>query len=404
MSSTELLDTVPVRHTWRDRTFSPVNAGSIRGSIINLVATALGCGLITVSSCFATMGLLLCIFSMFLCALMSCISACVLMSAMTETSAKSYSDLLVKVIGVKWGVIFDFIIVSYCTGIIVAYFFACAEFTIPIVHHYGLPTICEYPPLIVFILILCLILPTSMEKLNAIMSMYSLVPIVFMVIGVAIYVPIVRTEAASKTFQWIDFNWNFFKANSVILFAFNQHTNVSLVAEELQNPTDTRIFKINSRAHLIEFLAYMSVGLLGYFTFYANTEVNILNNYSSDSLFWNFNRLFLMLSLAVSIPINGITMVRSMQLFVRGVIDLKYKNPLNTPNTTHEIEDEPQNIRELRAFTDKKAFRVTVVICSFSIAQLVSFFTTDLGTVIGVVSSLLATTIMVTFPGYLNRH
>jgi len=302
-------------NSWRERTFRRMEPGSIRGSIFNLVATALGAGIITIGYGLARMGLLVGIVGLAICAAVSTMTTAMLVSYIKETQATCYSELMRKTFGLPLAIFTDVVLFFYATGAVVGYYLILTQFMSPVLTEL-FPFMGEWEKprvraLIVVISGIAMLPLSCYEKLSSLatVSMISIVPLLFLPVILLVYLPTMVGDRTPEEWGQITlcrFSWDFFKANTIFFYAYNQHVNVCSVAEEMANPTDPRILKVAIRAGAVEYLVYLSAGVLGFLSFLDNTEDNVLKNFPSGEAGLTFVRIALSVGIILSIPINTI--------------------------------------------------------------------------------------------------
>ena len=97
------------------RAFSPMERGSVRGSIFALASTAIGAGILSLPYVLATCGLLLGIFLVGLGAVLALVSLNLLIECAHVTGIKNYAQLARELFGPKAGLFLNyvFVVVSF---------------------------------------------------------------------------------------------------------------------------------------------------------------------------------------------------------------------------------------------------------------------------------------------------
>lgn len=103
--------------------------------------------------------------------------------------------------------------------------------------------------------------------------------------------------------NWFTLDFNFFKAFSILVFAYHCHLNAVPVASELQKRANGPIARISGGvvAPLIVFYAAIAAG--GYLSFFGQTHENILTNYSLSPAV-TICRVMLCFSIILAIPLH----------------------------------------------------------------------------------------------------
>jgi len=114
--------------------------------------------------------------------------------------------------------------------------------------------------------------------------------------------------------EWVDVNLHFFEALSLCSFAFNCHLNAVPVAVDIACTDENReriITRVSALANIIPMLFYAVIGLTGYLSFLALTPQDILLGYASNEPFVVVARVLLTCSMLVVIPVNSVPTIRS---------------------------------------------------------------------------------------------
>jgi len=94
------------KQNWLERTFSPMTPGSLRGSIITLMSTALVSGILSLPYVVAETGLVIGSLFIVLGALNALMSMYLLMKACFKTGINKYSELVKHCFGPGWSLFF----------------------------------------------------------------------------------------------------------------------------------------------------------------------------------------------------------------------------------------------------------------------------------------------------------
>ena len=110
-----------VKRTFCERYFSPLEAGSLRSSIFNLVAFSLGVGSQSLPDQFTKMSLLMGLIMIFVCAVSCFYSLKILNYSCEKAGLYDYSKLVKSVIGPKASLMLNIVIMLYISGSVIAY-------------------------------------------------------------------------------------------------------------------------------------------------------------------------------------------------------------------------------------------------------------------------------------------
>ena len=281
--------------------FGPMEAGSVRGSIFNMVILSMGTGMLALPKYISNTSLVLS------CLLIIGISICVwwsllLLSKSCEKNKKyNYSKLIELLYGKKLSILFDIIVILYSFGVLILYnciilsnlgeaiyglyFYQSfktledfqqnsfwKEWYIQILLPYASSLLIVYP--------MCLIKDVS--KLR-IISLIGVLNIVFLIIIIIVQSKDYITEDnLVNNVNYINiekgFKGNFDTLNfiSSIFYASCFHIGCVPVISTLNNNVRRRIYKAIRRTILIDILFYLLVSVIGYLSIPVNTPSLII--------------------------------------------------------------------------------------------------------------------------------
>ena len=110
-----------VRKTFYDRTFTKMDAGSLRGSIFALCSAAIGAGVLSLPYVLALNGWLIGLIFIFVGAIAANWSNKILAKRAVENNCPNYYSLCVKVGGPKLGMLLSVCILLYGFGVLISY-------------------------------------------------------------------------------------------------------------------------------------------------------------------------------------------------------------------------------------------------------------------------------------------
>lgn len=100
--------------SWFDRTFSPMNDGSIRAGIFMLIISALGTGILTLHHFFNQIGIYVGVGVMIVVAVQFIFASDLLVFSLRKyDNSKSLNELVRNCLGPKWVIIFDLLFFVY---------------------------------------------------------------------------------------------------------------------------------------------------------------------------------------------------------------------------------------------------------------------------------------------------
>jgi len=388
------LDTRFNPKTFAERTLSPLTAGGLRQSTMTLVQSSLGGGVLTLAFAMRLSGLGLGLFLLLVLGTVAFLGMDVMMRGAIELGADSTAGLLSKCVG-RWSMpVMDFLLVVYGNGAAIAYFIFLGDFlpslAIDLNYLAGMPPL-EVSPQVLrthcILATLILVVPLSTPpKLSALRfaSPVALVAILFTAITVLCKCPLLFASHVGKDgfgeVQWFILNWDFFKAFSVLLFAYNCHLNVVPVTSELTDPSDNRIERVCFRVVLVEISFYALIATGGYLSFLALTTQNILQSYgSSPSVL--MCRAGLSFTILIAIPTNNLPTIRSLQGLITSLVPSKSQKPGMEPLLSAGLS-EGSNVLRLLLTAICLAAQVSTAIAVPNVADVMGLLGASVGTVL----------------------
>eukprot|EP01017_Pseudomicrothorax_dubius_P035975 TRINITY_DN510_c0_g1_i1.p1 TRINITY_DN510_c0_g1~~TRINITY_DN510_c0_g1_i1.p1 ORF type:complete len:227 (-),score=54.01 TRINITY_DN510_c0_g1_i1:849-1529(-) len=128
-----------MRKSWMQRTFGPLEPGSVRGSIFTLLSTALGVGILTLPHVLLQNGMILGGLMIMLGAFVCVWSMHLLNKTSFKTGIVEYNLLIGKCFGRRFKTLFEGVIVFYSFGSLVGYQITLAEIFPIILQRFGIP-------------------------------------------------------------------------------------------------------------------------------------------------------------------------------------------------------------------------------------------------------------------------
>ncbi|KNC47299.1 uncharacterized protein AMSG_03733 [Thecamonas trahens ATCC 50062] len=115
----------------------------------------------------------------------------------------------------------------------------------------------------------------------------------------------------------------FFLALPIIAVAFNGQFNAVRVANELRNPTKSRVLAVSTGAVSVCLVFYILFGLVGIYSFGVATKGDVLLNFRSDDVLVNVGRVALFLVLAFSYPLFFLPLRETIALILAPIVDIR---------------------------------------------------------------------------------
>eukprot|EP00922_Rhytidocystis_sp_ex-Travisia-forbesii_P064340 GHVS01095629.1.p1 GENE.GHVS01095629.1~~GHVS01095629.1.p1 ORF type:complete len:631 (+),score=76.58 GHVS01095629.1:99-1895(+) len=298
-----------------------MTAGSVRGSIFSLASTALGAGVLTTPYAMSQTGAILGVLLLIIDAVVCFLTTFILSDSVHLFKCRTYACLAEKLVG-KWlGLAVDGLVSFNGFAVSATLMVFLGDFAPPVTRLLWRCCSSSHPPwwltnrMVVLSVSLVTVWPLAIQKNISGLRNFSVLPVLalsFTGVMVIIDAPRLYHSHSGEAVVYATLNWNTFKSFNIFLFAFMQHVNVCLIADEIYNPTNIRILKILTRSVLLEFVLYFCISLFGYVSWMSHTKQNFVNNYSEGDKLFSVCRVALMLSMLVAIPVNNIAAGRSM--------------------------------------------------------------------------------------------
>ena len=278
------------------KTFGPMEAGSIRGSIFNMVILSLGTGMFALPRYMSNTSLLFsCLLIIGICILVWW-SLLLLSKACEKSKIYNYSKLIGLLYGKFFSIIYDTIVILYSFGVLILFniiIYATLGEAIYGLYYYKeyktlddfknksfwpkwyIQILLPYAASILIVYPMCLIKDVS--KLR-IISLIGVLNIVFLII-IVIYQSkdYITKDNMENNVNYIDFTKGFkgkFDALnfiSTIFYASCFHIGCVPVINTLKNNVRRRIYKAIRRTILIDIFLYLSIAVIGYLSYPKNT-------------------------------------------------------------------------------------------------------------------------------------
>jgi len=306
------------RANWLRRSFGALTSGGVRQSMLTLVSTALGGGVLTISYVLSLTGVCLGLLLILLAAFLAHIGTTTLMEISLHTGLKTYAAIFSHVAGPRAGPILDSMIFLYGNGALIGYMVFLSDFIPSLISLIPNHPVWLGQGYIAVIISACFVSPFVVQKeLDALrhFTPLSILALIYSAILVACMSPSnYKQHHGQEGFGDIvlfQFDLDIFQAFALCLFAFNCHINVIPVGAALQRPTKARIGKVSSRTNLLQAVFYLLIGITGYFSFLAKTPQDILHAYPKSHVGVIIARGLLTCALLVSIIMNAHPSYRS---------------------------------------------------------------------------------------------
>ena len=296
--------------SWAKRTFSKIQPGSVRGSIFTLVSTAIGAGCLSLPSRMSNSGIFLHFIVMFIVAALAYLSIVTIARAAERNNTYNFSALVAKVLGRKWGIVVDCVIIIYIYGTLIGYQILIGEFVPSILGSLTLHgnAVVERD-LAMVIINLAIVIPLGMLRNLSALRFASIVSVVALVlIAIVLLAELPFFNHHYSDLAYFDFNISIFSTYAVTLYAFVCHCNVPIVHSELINRSVKRMSKAAFRAILVILCGYVIITLFGYLSVPDDTPAIITQRKTPPGIHKDWvmvvARVLFTCTLIVAIPIN----------------------------------------------------------------------------------------------------
>ena len=281
--------------------FGPIEAGSIRGSIFNMVILSLGTGMLALPKYVANTSLVFsCIFVISVCILVWW-SLLLLSKACEKNNIYNYSKLLKKLYGKPLSLTYDIIVILYSFGVLILYnviIHTSLGEAIYGLHYYKyykkketfekesfwnewyIKFLLPYASSVIIVYPMCLIKDVSKLRIISLIGVVNLVFLIFIILFQS--KDYIKQENIDNYVNYIDirkgFQGKFDTINfiSTIFFASCFHIGCVPVINTLKNNVRRRIYKSIRRTILLDIILYLSITVVGYLSYPINTPSLII--------------------------------------------------------------------------------------------------------------------------------
>jgi len=296
----------PSGRSWSQRTFSKVQAGSVRGSIFSLCCSAIGMGVLLLPYTMAQVGPLLALVLLFVAGLAAYSSLRICCAGMQATNSHSYVDTLIALFSDRVAMVLTSMLVVACFGLCCGYMVFSSQLLQQLLEVAGVR--CQRGTIV--LVTACLpVFPLSLFRNLSdfrYLTLVSLVGLTYLTILVVIRTPnYIGNNGLGHDWLWRVHDISAFpKCLSLCFTAYTVHMNVFACYDELQNPSRNRIVKVLFRSTMVQSTLYISIAICGFLSFGVNTPDNILMAYSLHDVLGNIGRGFVSFQLLLAVPLT----------------------------------------------------------------------------------------------------
>ncbi|KAL3826949.1 hypothetical protein ACHAXA_000013 [Cyclostephanos tholiformis] len=295
----------------------PKKKSSILGASSNLVNSIVGAGIIGIPYALRMSGLWAGVLLLILVAALTDKSLRLLIEQasfhprLSHLQVRTFEDLASYPFG-KAGsafVLFNMFIMAY--GAMVAYLLIIKD-TVPTAMGYDHGTHVTERNLVLIATSLAIMLPLSMQRDMASLactSAFSVVADIVLVVFIAAFSPIRATVAANGGFGEVlkndGINPTLFIGLGILSTAMACQHSAFIVANSLDNKTRRRWGRVTNQSIALSALLCLVLGVCGYLGFLENTQGDVLNSFSHDSMQANVARLLLAFTMFLTYPMES---------------------------------------------------------------------------------------------------
>ncbi|PFH35161.1 transmembrane amino acid transporter protein [Besnoitia besnoiti] len=299
---------------WQRRAFSPIERGSVRGSIFTLASSCLGAGVLATPYAMQECGLAVGLALLCLHAFVSFFTTYILLTSSKLFRTSTYADLAHRAVPALPRSLVDMIIVLNGLGVCLSFLVFLGDFLPASLESLGLlPHATDYRGLLLCASMV-VIVPLSIQPRLSALRHFAFFPVCALLFSLScvVYRAGSLMQEQTNPVVLVSWNWNFFKSFNVFLFAFMQHVNVCPIGRELQNPSDPRVYKVSLRAAALEWCLYAPIATIGYLSFRGNSKQNFMMNYRTDDRLMHVCTFLLSFSMILGVPLTVIPTVESL--------------------------------------------------------------------------------------------
>ena len=300
------------RDSWSQRTFGPMKAGSIRGSIFTLASTAMGAGYLATPNILLNTGVFLGLIIVIGCALLIYFSLITVAKCAEKYQMFHYPTVAREMLGTKWAVFLEIAIILNGYGLILALNIIVGSLIPNIMGSFGVHGHEELERALAMIALnVCIITPLGiMRNLGALRfkALFNVTCLTFIMCVVIIEFPFFVKDNDYSDLKYFVVDKNFFAAFSLGLFAYLCHQNITRIQGELQERTIVRIEKVTQRAVFIMCSLFCILSLFGYMSCLNKTPHLIIMRRAPSSIDNDaamvICRVMITFTMSIAIPIN----------------------------------------------------------------------------------------------------
>ena len=289
------------KRTLFNKIFGPLEAGSIRGSIFNMVILSLGTGMLALPKYVGNTSILFACIFIIVIAILVWWSLLLLSKACEKNQIYNYSKLLKQLYGKPISIIYDIIVILYSFGVLILYnviIHTTLGEAVYGLHYYDkydtadkfikesfwdewyIKYLLPYLSTIIIVYPMCLIKDVSKLRIISLIGVVNILFLIFIVLFQS--KDYITKENLENKVNYYDvrkgFQGKFDAINfiSTIFFASCFHIGCVPVINTLKNNVRRRIYKAIRRTILMDLVLYLAMAVVGYLSCPENTPSLII--------------------------------------------------------------------------------------------------------------------------------
>ncbi|OHT06210.1 Transmembrane amino acid transporter protein [Tritrichomonas foetus] len=294
---------------------SKMNYVSQFGTIMNLINSLMGAGILSVPNSFTFCGFFPTFILMTAIAALSYCSACLIVKLQLTSQAASFSDKAEMTMGKIGSVLLSICVSLFCYSSMVAYLIIGSDILISFFKLGGItmPDVWGRPVLVLVFSFVCPILMTVPKKLN-ILSAISTIAVfgLFLFFFSMIYKGIdhffIKKETVHPTVELYEISLGFFNALGVHSLSFAMVVILLPIIMPSHPNIRKRYFSVGA-SFFVCYALVMIPGVIGYLMFGATTEPVILDSFSEKDVLMIIVRAGYFVILSASYPVIGVSLI-----------------------------------------------------------------------------------------------
>jgi len=352
------------------------------GTIINLVNTALGAGMLALPFAFRAQGIALSIFSLLFGAFTTGVGLLLLSytSGFLASGTASFFQIA-KITYPSLAVVFDVAIAFKCFGVCISYLVIVGDLMPMVAAYFGFETGSLFWLVVAMLIVVPISFYRNLDSLKtaSLIALSSVVYLVIIVVGHFLRGDTVDQKGPVAYFEPKGFS-NVVSTIPIIVFAFTCAQNMYAAVNELESRTPKSLIQITLATTGISAGVYILVGLTGYLSFGDNVSDNVISMYA-QSVWSTLGRFAIVVLVLFSYPI----MCHPARASISNVLNAvrSHKSPAETtePETnapllpTHSLTNgdpaNPESAANAQPSDDREYIIVTtlLLVLSFVLAQ-----------------------------------